>query len=592
MKLIQLDLPSFRSFRGLTLGLDAPRVLLAGLNGTGKSSIRDAIAWALTGHCAGTDAKGAGADVLIPTGASLAEVAVTLQGLGTVRRSYALHAGGAFSVEGYTGTSQIQQQALLTSLKTTPAFLDAVLDAGAFLDLAHADAKALVLSLLNVRIPIADQFYTLEELDLRHKQAFEERKLAKRAAQNFFLPPKPVVLAEQMPAIPVIETQLTRLRTALGEARQAIGTVLGQRQALEAELARLNGGAPAPWEDVTEQIFDLEERLTLMDADAQTVPVETPQVGDPNRLPFLRSRLEAIQRHLPKNGCVLDASVPCETADTLFRRAERTLSDDILTLKPKATPKGAHLPESPRTALQQELKALQQRQAQRVAQMEQVAHATARRQQIDESLAALPKTAEREQDILTLEERIRKGEQLLADARRYWDAHAAYAKAQTEQRRLTMEVDRLEALCDDFGPKGGRVAALAEAIGRFEAAIHPYVEPFGWRITFQVEPWQVSANDRPVETYSRSEQLRLGIALQLAIAQISGLGFACVDEVDMLDSGNRAILTKMLLAAPVAQILILSTRETAQALPVGSQVLAYRLGRQDQRSVIVERSAA
>ena len=65
MKLTQVELTSFRSYAGVTLDLNAPRVLIAGLNGVGKSSLRDAIAFCLLGHCRGTDARGAGADILI-----------------------------------------------------------------------------------------------------------------------------------------------------------------------------------------------------------------------------------------------------------------------------------------------------------------------------------------------------------------------------------------------------------------------------------------------------------------------------------------------------------------------------------------------
>ena len=50
MKLTQIDLTSFRSFQGMGLSLAANRVLIGGLNGTGKTSIRDAIAWTLLGR--------------------------------------------------------------------------------------------------------------------------------------------------------------------------------------------------------------------------------------------------------------------------------------------------------------------------------------------------------------------------------------------------------------------------------------------------------------------------------------------------------------------------------------------------------------
>ena len=120
MKLTNLDLTNFRSFRGTSVPLDASRCLIAGVNGSGKSTCQDAIAWALVGSCRGTDARGAGAEVLIPTGGKIAEVAVTIEGIGKVTRTYAEKGGGSFSVEGFTGTSAIQASALMMKLNTTP----------------------------------------------------------------------------------------------------------------------------------------------------------------------------------------------------------------------------------------------------------------------------------------------------------------------------------------------------------------------------------------------------------------------------------------------------------------------------------------
>ena len=51
MRLTHLELKRFRSYVGVDFVLNAPRVLYAGLNGVGKSSIRDGIRWAMTGHC-------------------------------------------------------------------------------------------------------------------------------------------------------------------------------------------------------------------------------------------------------------------------------------------------------------------------------------------------------------------------------------------------------------------------------------------------------------------------------------------------------------------------------------------------------------
>src|SRR6185503_825841 len=119
-----------------------------------------------------------------------------------------------------------------------------------------------------------------------------------------------------------------------------------------------------------------------------------------------------------------------------------------------------------------------------------------------QELDALPDTAEQDSAILTLMQRIAKGEHLLTQAQAHWREVDQRRQAEEPQQILKAEVDRLEALVDQLGPNGARVTALQDALGTFEAAVNPYVEPFGWTITFSVEPWQVFANGRPVETYS------------------------------------------------------------------------------------------
>ena len=50
-------------------------------------------------------------------------------------------------------------------LKTTEAFLHAVFDSGLFLNLGHADARAMLLALLDVQVQVDNKRYTLDELD-------------------------------------------------------------------------------------------------------------------------------------------------------------------------------------------------------------------------------------------------------------------------------------------------------------------------------------------------------------------------------------------------------------------------------------------
>ena len=591
MKLTHIDLRAFRSFQETTIELDAPRILIAGLNGTGKSSIREAIRWVLAGHCSGLDGKGAGAEILIPVGQTLGDAAVTIQGIGQVKRTYAEKGGGSFSVQGFTGTSQIQYQGLMNKLETTPAFLDAVLSTEVFLDLNHIEAKALVLSLLNVQIPVGDKALTLDELDVQYNQAFADRKQAKWALSKCVLPVKPA--ETKMPAIEAIEAQLAKLRTALGELRQAVGSVTGERTALSAEQGRLYAHIDTPaGENLSGKIDGLQAKLASLEAAVVPAKAEEPTKGDPKRLAFLTGHKAALSAHVPANGCVLDPKVACLTPSKQFHMAVQDIEKEMATLK-ASVPQVAHeSAESPLTTLRRQIRNVELLQSERTVILKRAEEATERIQVIRKQLAELPDVAEQETAVSILQERISKGEQLLKDAREYWDTLGRYDHKCHEYQILKADVERLEALVETLGPKGVRVKALGDALGRFEAAVNPYVQPFGWTLSFTVEPWEVFANGRPVITYSESEQFRVGLALQLGIAMLSGLKFAVVDRIDMLDVANRGIVTKILLTSPLEQILILGTREVSQALPAIKGVTSYRLSKEKDLTVISERSTA
>ncbi len=591
MKLTTISLDGFRSYKGLTIDLSAPRLLFAGLNGSGKSGLLNAIRWALTGRCEGTDGRGAGAEVLIPVGEKAADVSVTIDGIGRVHRTYAEKGGSAFSVQGFTGTSQIQQQALYIKLGTTPEFLDAVLSPDVFLNLGHAEAKALVLSLLNVRIPVDGSDVTLDELDVLYKQAFEDRKVAKKVLAGHVVPEAP--MAANMPSLALIDAQLAKLRGEESALRQQIGEAVGKRQALQAELTKVSQPVHSlVTEDLSAEIATAEATLRELEASiAPPTHAAPPAKSDPQRLQFLRSTVQILQNHVPTKGCVIDSEVPCKTAAKAFSDRLATLNQELRAMDPKDQNASQAPMESPLTAARRRLESLRQQQAQREQAMRVNHERAARAAVLEAELAALPQTADQEAAIKTLQARIWTGEDLLKNARAYLAAVEATQTAESKRITLAAEVASLEHRVELLGPNGVRVKALADALGTFTAAVNPYLKPFGWKIGFSLDPWTVLANNRPVETYSRSERYRIGIALQLGIAQMSGLNFAVVDEIDMLDVTNRAAVTKMLLQAPLDQILIMGTREESQALPKIPNVLCYRLSRESGTTAVLERVA-
>ena len=579
MHLTQLILTHFRSFRGTTLSFTAPRILIAGRNGTGKTSVADAIRWVLTGVCRGTDGRGAGADVLIPHGQNEADVSLCVDGIGTVRRRVTAKGGGLFSVEGFSGPSSSQEAALHHTLKVTREMLIAVLDSDRFLKLPHAEAKALLLKALNIRIPVGDAAYDLEDLEQRYKQAFEDRKIAKRALGQIPAPQKPT---STLPSLEAIRAQLQTLRTDLGQIRQSLGGTLAMKQNLGQESERLERIIVAPLPaDISGELEKVRDQVGRMAIETQVAP---PKPGDPARLRFCRDTIDALGAHNPSNGCVLDGEVPCRTPSELFRGRIGALEAEASGLTPAAPTATV----SPRESLLKQLRAMEQQHATRQAVLDTRQKAETRLAQIGQDLGRLPDTKAQEAQIQTLTGRIVAGEQMERQAIAHEQALGLYEKAAKDRKGYQVDVERLETLVEQLGPNGARVPALAAAVNRFQAAVAPYLTPFGWTLTVQVEPWGIWVNERPVETFSRSEQYRIGVAIQLTLTELTGIGFAIVDETDLLDIENRALFSGLLIHAPTTQVIVIGTRELGQPLPQGDSLIAYRLGVVKDRTAIVE----
>jgi len=154
--------------------------------------------------------------------------------------------------------------------------------------------------------------------------------------------------------------------------------------------------------------------------------------------------------------------------------------------------------------------------------------------------------------------------------------HGQLQAGQLQQALQTME-DELavtERMVSALGPDGIRKILLGDRLDGFTGAINDMLaactegryqlawqEDFTPLITLHGQPL-------PLKLLSRSELLRVSIALQAAIAKWTGLSFLAVDEVDILDLDNRDLLTGSLLEVmdQFDQIMLFCT--VGEVLPV------------------------
>ena len=600
MKIEKIALRNFRSGQNLILDTTAPRIYVCGRNGSGKSSIKDGIRWTLRGVCAGTDAKGLGWEQLMPSNSTVLAAGLTIEGLGDVERAYK-DGRRTLQLEGRDNDMASTQQAIYQLLNTRPEVLDAVLETDYFLRLHHADAKAIVLGLLDVKIPIGAEQLTLAQVDARYKVAFGDRAIAKAAAKAHVVPSFQIPPEGQYPPVADIEKRLQELRVELRGVDTTSAQSAGKRQALEEQLRRAEatevldpGVAP-----VEAEIQELRGRIAELEAQAAAaLPAPLPKATKPTTNSEIERRIHVLTEHQPKKGCVLDPSVRCDTAKLVFTNRVKAYRAEMDATMP-TEPSGTHQEASPATfdrqALAQAREALAGLQALQQAHQKAIEHNGRRASEVDALVAQLKSLpADHGQDasaqVEALQARIAKGEKVLTVAREFWRQKLDSAKAVERKQELDANVLRLEALVEELGPNGARVKALGDAIGAFEAAINVRTQVFGWAVKFELEPWSVMVNGRAIEAYSESEQFRIGIAIQMAVAAVSGLGFLVIDRLDLLDVENRSKVMEMILApnTGIGQIVVMATREPGQPLPVIPNVKAYRLAAFEGQTTIAE----
>jgi DNA repair exonuclease SbcCD ATPase subunit len=578
MHIEKLQLMNFGSHRQSSLLFDAPITLVYGNNATGKTSIADAIEYALVGRCRGTDAKGAGIEQIIADGTEMMKVGLTLRD-GAEREALVIQRGvkghsSALEVNGEGGPIGVRQAFLVQQLATTEAILSALCNSRAFLNLGHADAKALLLKVCDVKVTVEGQALSLEQLETRYQEAFDQRRTAKARLSDLKVPPAPDT---EEPDIAALDATLAELRDEEKRQLAAAAKDDGRRATLERQhqdacndLARLEQALERT-EDLTSKIEALDERIALLEpnegAETALQKCRTAIAAADGRLPMLERTLTQIEEHDPKKGCVLDGAIPCKTASSHFAGQVSKLQNEVMNLKAQKDTAVEALEvqrraTAERDRLEADLKSLQQRQRARAELDARRTSLTATRDKVHDEIAALPPPAQKSHELEALQQRIARGEQTIREARSVADAWTRHRETSAEEAKLAKKVADLERRVEQLGPKGLRVEALSAAVFTFEALINNALSKFGYELHFQIDPWTVIVNGRSAIRLSESERLRVGLSLQLALADVTHLGFVVIDGADLLDGRNRGVLVE-LLDSWEGQAIVTATRDDA-----------------------------
>lgn len=594
-----VGLTGFRNHAKTSIELQQINIFV-GPSGAGKSSIKEAIEYALTGACSYTDDAGRGADTLIQDGAKAAAVTVAIDGVGMVARTIpnGLQVVGQDG-QPWTGTLTAQQTALDQALGVDAKVIRACLNTTRFLGMKPDDQKDMLFRLAGLdfdqekienalhlwcteqRQSAFDPFVTLREiypagltggpeiLDKIYKAVYEERAIAKKTLKTREALVNAPLPASGLPAgatREVLAGQLAELRKQKEALLVEQGAAAGQiraRETLERELIRLHQelaglGVPEGQYD-TARVADLEKLLKEAHARARDgLDVARTRrglaAGCDKQIAELMGKISAFA----SAGTCPVAAIPCGAKTAVLPALEEQVKkleaarDEDLSVASKAEG-DAEAAEAAAAEIDAHL-----RETERARKSSGIKNSI---QDIEAQLSALPAPADTSslnEEIAALATRIGNGEKMLAAAETEQRAKAERKSLEEGYAEAKVRVEALELLVEAFGPKGIKAQLLQNLIGPVEEGAKRRIAQLTgsrWDIAFNFEDgFDILVKTGPdgqfrtVKSLSKGERLRVGVILQLALNELTGLGILVVDDAEALGPQDRGLLVATLLA--------------------------------------------
>jgi DNA repair exonuclease SbcCD ATPase subunit len=182
--------------------------------------------------------------------------------------------------------------------------------------------------------------------------------------------------------------------------------------------------------------------------------------------------------------------------------------------------------------------------------------------------------------------RIRAGREKVDLVKGFQAKKLALEEKKKAAEEAAVVVERWERLVLALGPKGAKLRAvegpLKDLIERLNARLASYAARYSLRLRtdegFLVEVRTPGSGDHwlTLGGLSTSERLRVGVALQDALAHASGLGFLLIDSFDMLDEANgKALGAALVKWREEYETIVVLTTTTRRVRSVEDEFVGY-----------------
>jgi len=569
--------------------------LIRGPNNVGKSSVAQAIEYALTGRCPGTDERGVGADSLITRRKEAKAATITCEiavngGLPLIVERKRTHKDTALMItqngQGLIGKPADEvlgtffEKNLVSAALRAGRFLQLSKDAQAELlgDLLRPEAVEVegdileILELLNFKHAAGTKLTlegarTLEEWAIRQRAdctgalrelgdvvevperkdvptalQCQKRLDQHRMKQNSLVREKEGLLNKWQETQNKARTDLERLQRARAEALDLKGEA-ALMQALEDEPAVTK--AEETLSRLRFEIADLDRQIKDAEIKAGKCPTCGHEVDSEDLVNRYKEGISARKSRIPTLEALVSKYEPMHVVREKLRKHREAVSD-IVRLEKVLSETPAEVPQ--------------------------------------------PDTSKLDAEIADIEDRMKRGQEIVAETAKY-EADRAHYLAQVEKKK-TLEARREAAdrVAKWAAPTGIQAQMTGDKIGTFKNAVNEVMHLLGYdiQITEQanlilVGRFPIGAQFRPSEL-SESEQWRFSVAFQVAIAKVSGLGFVVLDRADVLVGENRSRFMQTIVDAGLDQVFVLASVDRKIDFP--SEITVFDLELEEGRTIV------
>ncbi len=592
MKIERITLQDFKCFEDLNIRFTKPVNLIFGENASGKTTIAQAIALALTGRVNGQNGSGSDRRPLVRHDAEEFAVSVSLSQNGIPGRLE------HYDLTQYTSAREsTDPEALFQGLKTNRETLGALLETTGFLNLHSDEKKRILFDLLpdlkvdgsNIARHLAAWLKARPETLAKHditpdedllgmlgssvtleeayNQVYEERRIARRELKIMGDSPRlPRGLTREQ-----LETSLSRKREELSSLHVAIGETKGmaegERRQIERELASiaqelgrletlLRDADPA---DLEARLDDLQKQHLVVTKDIQGLQADYAALQ--RETGKLLARQEQGEKNRAKaktftGHCPVFPEVICKTKEVTARitaatdhaeidaaiEAQTGKTNDVVRLL-REKEETLNQTNGGIAAAGNDLSRLNEARRKEEALREKRRELEAALATVDDDKAA--QAGQLRERIALLQGQLREETELLA----------TLEKAE-RIRNLELRVAKLELLTLAFSPKGimsGLMQSAASSLTRLASDLMAALT--GNRYTLEInlaEGFRIFLCDREkgarteAQFISTSERFRVGIVLQAVLSELAGLRFMVIDGIDVLDQTNRGFFFQFL----------------------------------------------